>query len=111
MLIPIYKSVRLIQLTSLFFDFLGIVKLITRLNECIICNGSESSNDYVGDSSIIDKKNMEDLVEKVTQLVAQNMKTDRQINYKQQNRSFNKIETPLSIEISMFIYHNTKVKS
>ena len=53
---------------------------------------------------------MEDLVEKVTQLVAQNVKTDRQINYKQQNRSFNKIETPLSIEISMFIYHNTRSK-
>ena len=53
---------------------------------------------------------MEDLVEKVTQLVAQNVKTDRQINYKQQNRSFNKIETPLSTEISMFIYHNTRSK-
>ena len=53
---------------------------------------------------------MEDLVGNVTQLVAQNLKTDRQINYKQQNRSYNKIETPLSIRISMFIYHNTRSK-
>ena len=35
---------------------------------------------------------------------------DRQINYKQQNRSYNKIETPLSTGISMFIYHNTRSK-
>ena len=35
-----------------FFDFQGIVKLITRINECIICIGSESSNGYVEDSSI-----------------------------------------------------------
>ena len=53
---------------------------------------------------------MEYLVEKVTQLVTQNVKTDRQINYKQKNRSYNKIETALSIAISIFIYHNTRSK-
>ena len=40
-------SLRLIQLNSvscLFFYFLGITKLITRINECIICIGFEFSN-------------------------------------------------------------------
>ena len=54
-------------------------------------------------------KNMVDLVRKVTQIIAQNVTMDRQINYKQQNRSYNKIETPLS-RISMSIYHNTRSK-
>ena len=53
---------------------------------------------------------MEYLVGKVTQLVAQNVKTDRQINYKQKNRRYNKIETALSIAINIFIYHNTRSK-
>ena len=56
------------------------------------------------------QKNMEYLVGKVTQLVAQNVKTDRQINYKQKNRRYNKIETALSIAINIFIYHNTRSK-
>ena len=33
------------------FDFVGIVKLITRIKESIICGGSKSSNAYVEDSS------------------------------------------------------------
>ena len=32
---------------SFFFYFLGIAKLITRINECIICSDSEFSNDDV----------------------------------------------------------------
>ena len=47
------------------------------------------------------------LVGKVTQLVSQNMKTNRQVNYDQQNKSYNKMETPLSIGTSLFLYHNT----
>ena len=41
-------SLRLIQLNSVsclfFYYFLGIAKLITRINECIICSDSEFSN-------------------------------------------------------------------
>ena len=48
------------------------------------------------------------LVGKVTQLVSQNMKTNRQVNYDQQNKSYNKMETPLSIGTSLFLYHNTR---
>ena len=43
-------SLRLIQLnstSSLFFYSLGIAKLITRINECIICSGCEFSNSDV----------------------------------------------------------------
>ena len=35
------------------------------------------------------------LVGKVTQLVSENVKTNRQVNYDQQDKSCNKIETPL----------------
>ena len=35
-----------------FFDFLGTIKLITRLIECIICSGFECRNGYFKDSSI-----------------------------------------------------------
>ena len=80
-------------------------KLLTSFLKWVIIGSHTLDNDG-GDR----QKNMEDLVGNVTQLVAQNVKTDRQINYKQQNRSYNKIETPLSIGISMFIYHNTRSK-
>ena len=80
-------------------------KLLTSFLKWVIIGSHTLDNDG-GDR----QKNMEDLVGNVTQLVAQNVKTDRQINYKQQNRSYNKIETPLSIRISMFIYHNTRSK-
>ena len=56
------------------------------------------------------RQKMEVIVGKVTQLVSQNVKTNRQLNYKQKNKSYNKIETPLSIGTSLFIYHNTRSK-
>ena len=80
-------------------------KLLTSFLKWVIIGPHTLDNDG-GDS----QKNMEDLVGKVTQLVAQNVKTDRQTNYKQENRSYNKIETPLSIGISIFIYYNTRRK-
>ena len=50
------------------------------------------------------------MVGKVTHLVSQNVKTNRQVNYHQQDKSYNKIETPLSIGTSLFLYHNTRSK-
>ena len=35
-----------------FFDFLGVIKWVTGMNECFICSGFESSNGYFEDSSI-----------------------------------------------------------
>ena len=49
------------------------------------------------------------LVGKVVQLVSQNVKTNRQVNY-DQDKSYNKTETPLSIGTSLFLYHNTRSK-
>ena len=43
------------------------------------------------------------------QLVSQNVKTNRQVNY-DQDKSYNKTETPLSIGTSLFLYHNTRSK-
>ena len=51
------------------------------------------------------------LVAKVMQLVFQNVKTNRQVNYDQQDKSYNKIGTRLSIGTSLFLYHNTGSKS
>ena len=80
-------------------------KLLTSFLKWVIAGPHTLDNDG-GDRH----KHMQEFVGKVTQLVSQNMKTDRQIDYKQENRSYNKIETPLSIGISMFIYHNTRSK-
>ena len=44
----------------------------------------------------------------VRKLLSQNVKTDRQVNYYQQDKSYNKIETPLSIGTSLLLYHNTR---
>ena len=35
---------------------------------------------------------------------------DKQVNHDQQDKSYNKIETPLSIGTSLFLYHNTRSK-
>ena len=54
------------------------------------------------------RENLDVLVRKVTQLVFQNVKTDRQVNYYKQDKSYNKTETPLSNGTSLFLYHNTR---
>ena len=56
------------------------------------------------------REKLDVLVGKVTQLVSQNVKTNRQVNYDQQVKSYNKIETPLSIGTSLFLYHNIRSK-
>ena len=55
------------------------------------------------------REKLDILVGKVMQLVSQNVKTNRQVNY-DQDKSYNKIETPLSIGTSLFLYHNTRSK-
>ena len=54
------------------------------------------------------REKLDVLVRKVMQLVSQNAKTDIQVNYYQQDKSYNKTETPLSIGTSLFLYHNTR---
>ena len=54
------------------------------------------------------RKKSDVLVGKVTQLVSENVKTNRQVNYDQLDKSCNKIETPLSIGTSLFLNHNTR---
>ena len=44
----------------------------------------------------------------VRKLLPQSVKTDRQVNYYQQGKSYNKIETPLSTGTSLLLYHNTR---
>ena len=55
------------------------------------------------------REKLDILVGKVVQLVSQNVKTNRQVNY-DQDKSYNKTETPLSIGTSLFLYHNTRSK-
>ena len=57
-------------------------KLLTIFLKWVIVGPHTLDNDR-GDRH----KHMKDIVGKVTQLVAENVKTDRQIDYKQQNRS------------------------
>ena len=56
------------------------------------------------------REKLDVLVGKVTQLVYQYVKTNRQVNYDQQDKNYNKIETPLSIGTSLFLYRNTRSK-
>ena len=56
------------------------------------------------------REKLDVLVGKVTQLVYQHVKTNRQVNYDQQDKNYNKIETPLSIGTSLFLYRNTRSK-
>ena len=55
LLASLHKSVKLIELylvSRLFYDFLGRVELITRMNECITCSGSGPSKNHMEDPSI-----------------------------------------------------------
>ena len=53
-------------------------------------------------------KQIESIIEVTTEVVSQNMKSDRQTQYYQQNLQsflYNKIETPLNIGLGLYMYH------
>ena len=56
------------------------------------------------------RQKLDALVGKVKQFVSQNVKTNRKVNYDQEDKSYNKIEMLLSIGNSLFLYHNTRSK-
>ena len=58
-------------------------------------------------------KQIESIIEVTTEVVSQNMKSNRQTQYYQQNlKSFlyNKIETPLNIGLGLYMYHVSRSK-
>ena len=53
-------------------------------------------------------KQIESIIEVTTEVVSQNMKSNRQTQYHQQNPEsfvYNKIETPLNIGLGLYMYH------
>ena len=52
-------------------------------------------------------KQIESIIEVTTEVVSQNMKSNRQTQYQQNPESFpyNKIETPLNIGLGLYMYH------
>ena len=68
--------------------------------------GSHNSNDGR-------TKQIESIIEVTTEVVSQNMKSNRQTQYHQQNPEsflYNKIETPLNIGLGLYMYHVSRRK-
>ena len=58
-------------------------------------------------------KQIESIIEVTTEVVSQNMKSNRQTQYHQQNPEsfvYNKIETPLNIGLGLYMYHVSRIK-
>ena len=58
-------------------------------------------------------KQIESIIEVITEVVSQNMKSNRQTQYHQQNQEsflYNKIETPLNIGLGLYMYHVSRSK-
>ena len=58
-------------------------------------------------------KQIENIIEVTTEVVSQNIKSNRQTQYSQQNPElflYNKIETPLNIGLGLYMYHVSRSK-